>query len=221
MTISQKHRKIFCIGFNKTGTTSLHETFLSLGLTSTHNVKWTKISRLQPLNKSYFKTQCYTDGYRSNFVALDRNFPGSLFIYNDRNERSWLRSRVKHYLRFNKAPSAQEAITSDIFPWLAKDLFTDINLALRKWICEYRLYKKQALIYFHGRKNFMKINLTEDVDYTTKIFSFIDENNFCFQSQSGLTSFISNVRNDTALNKELTKPLFKIVDENLGEFEKT
>lgn len=221
MNTRQSQRKIFCIGFNKTGTTSLHETFLHLGLISKHNVKWTKISRLQPLNKSYFNAQCYTDGYRSNFVALDRAFPESLFIYNYRDERSWLRSRVKHYLRFCKSPSPQEVISEEIYSWLAKDLFTDNDLTIRKWICEYRVYKTQVESYFEGRKDFTKIDITEDLDYTKKIIMFLNDNNFYFPNEQSLIPFKSNVRNDKSLKEGLTQPLFKLIDEILGEFEKT
>ena len=39
--MSSEVPKVFCVGFNKTGTTTLHRIFAQLGLRSAHNPRWT------------------------------------------------------------------------------------------------------------------------------------------------------------------------------------
>lgn len=104
--------KIFCIGLNKTGTTSLHEAFRVLGIWSVHfacargNIK--KIIRRnqaagRPLLKGIEKFQAYSDwNARSTnhlFALLDEQYPGSKFILNTRDLEAWIRSREKHVMR--------------------------------------------------------------------------------------------------------------------------
>ena len=50
--------KVFAVGFNKTGTTSLDALFKSLGLTAYHGVKWRTCDDLELL-RSY---DCFSDG---------------------------------------------------------------------------------------------------------------------------------------------------------------
>ncbi len=68
--------KIFCIGFNKMGTTSMHVLFKKLGLKSWHGY----YSHI-PLTKPQFKRfQCFSDGDQHPFEAMDAAFPGSRLI---------------------------------------------------------------------------------------------------------------------------------------------
>lgn len=104
--------KIFQIGFNKCGTTSLHNFFLSNNLKSIH---WDR-SRLAkkinhnynnnlPLLKGYEQYNCFTDMeslndnifiYLSLYKELDKQYPNSKFILNIRNKENWINSRIKH-----------------------------------------------------------------------------------------------------------------------------
>lgn len=86
--------KVFCIGFNKTGTFSLHRFFQGCGLSSEHSTIWPLYSQVEK-GKRYFKKQCYSDGEQSDVVNLSQWFPGSIFILNNRDEREWLYSRIK------------------------------------------------------------------------------------------------------------------------------
>jgi len=92
------YRKIFCIGFNKTGTTSLHSLFESLGFEAMDGPHWRKTEDWH----IHYQFQTFTDGPPSNFAALDYKFPNSLFILNVRNLDEWLDSRVEH-IKFRMA----------------------------------------------------------------------------------------------------------------------
>jgi hypothetical protein len=210
--MDSKSRKIFCIGFNKTGTTSLHKTFLSLGLTSEHSVKWTKISQIKPLETEYFKNQCYCDGYRSDFVALDQEFPNSLFIFNDRNITQWLRSRVKQYLRFQETPSPGRAIESKKYGWIAKDFFSEPELSILKWLTEYKIYKHQVFTYFSTRKEFMTINVTEDSSYVHKVKSFLSQNSFEYIDSKDVNPIRENTLNESNYNSSTLNHYYDLID---------
>ncbi len=103
--------KIFQIGFNKCGTTSLHRFFLANGLTSVHWARG-KIARKlylnhtagQPLLSGMDKYDCFTDFEAPEiclfgnqyFKELYAQYPGSFFILNTRDKAAWLRSRALH-----------------------------------------------------------------------------------------------------------------------------
>jgi hypothetical protein len=98
---------IFIIGFNKTGTVSLHEFFQENGFSS---VQWDdgRLARTMIVNllegRAAFhgyddKFQVFSDFNWTNYSidvcgnkfyrALDRDYPGSFFIYNHRPLQKW------------------------------------------------------------------------------------------------------------------------------------
>jgi len=81
-------RKIFVIGFHKTGTTSLDTLFRSVGLNSVH----TTIPVLSIIDKY----DAYTDGSHEKFAKYYAKYPNSLFILNTRPINKWLISKYKH-----------------------------------------------------------------------------------------------------------------------------
>ena len=92
--------KVFCIGYNKTGTTSLGESLIMLGYKhSSYNDKvWLKYYA----NNEIVKILQYTAKFESfddlpwlkedMIPVLDRVFPNSKFIYLTRDEESWQNS---------------------------------------------------------------------------------------------------------------------------------
>lgn len=84
--------KVFCIGFNKTGTSSIHQLFLELGLRSYHGY-YSHFPVGDPLFKQF---QCFSDGDEHPFELLDRSYPGSRFIVTTRRLDDWLVSRIRH-----------------------------------------------------------------------------------------------------------------------------
>jgi hypothetical protein len=88
--------KIFFIGFNKTGTTT-YAKIVGQQFKSTHNTRWTGKSRTlsdAKLLNAFKNNTCYSDGEMCDFKRLDKLFPDSKFILNDRNIKNWLYSRV-------------------------------------------------------------------------------------------------------------------------------
>src|SRR5262245_6609297 len=106
--------KIFLIGFNKTATTSLDGFFNGNGLRSIHwddgklavQMVQNAIAGRKILHGYDHKYVVYSDAMYLNdricieanffYPTLDRDYPGSAFIYNTRSEEDWIESRLTH-----------------------------------------------------------------------------------------------------------------------------
>jgi hypothetical protein len=103
--------RIFCIGFNKTGTVSLYTAINNLGFQGIHGM-WdnhTKVFKALKEDKNllhYFPEKIThfsdLDIIKDNFKLLDEQYPNSKFILNTRNKDSWLTSRRNHYKDYLK-----------------------------------------------------------------------------------------------------------------------
>lgn len=102
---------VFCIGFNKCGTTSLANFFRGNGFPTVQNdygrlalQMLTNCARSKPVFSGFDADyRCFCDMVHVNnhieiegnwqFRLMDRDYPGSFFIYNTRNIDNWLASR--------------------------------------------------------------------------------------------------------------------------------
>jgi len=125
----KKWNKLFCIGLNKTGTTSLHFAFQKLGLRSFHG--GTFDSRID----------AFSDGrYYKNFKEYDCDNPNSKFILNTRNLRDWIISRIKHCQQGHYLPDWEDDNQCD-------------SDRIREWVEQrWNLYR-EIYDYFHNRPN--------------------------------------------------------------------
>jgi hypothetical protein len=166
-------KKVFCIGFNKTGTSSLHALFMNCGMKSVHAIDWPLFSRFARGRDFFQMAQCYSDGEKSDFVQLDNWYPQSVFILNTRNERDWLRSRVKHVMRFNEPILLDELLRAPKYGEMAREFFFDEANAVLKWIIERRIYHKQARTYFKENPRFLDIDVTKAENWDTQVHSLL------------------------------------------------
>lgn len=209
-------RKVFCIGFNKTGTISMDRFFRDIGLKSLHSDGWPYWSRI-PEGKKHFKHQAYADGELSDFVALDRWFRGSVFILNDRDNREWLCSRIKHVLRHG-ALSREKILTDPRYGKMAQDFCFDERAAIEKWVLEKKIYYGQVKTYFHNKKNFLKIDITADRDWQDTISGFLRQNEFVFKDQNlrNKKEIHANKRGEANINNTtLLQRYYAMVDDVL------
>ncbi len=96
--------KVFCIGFHKTGTTSLAVALNTLGyrVTGPNGVKDSNIEN-NVLLMAYDLAEQF-DAFQDNpwpiiYREVDAKFPGSKFILTLRNSESWISSQVRHFGR--------------------------------------------------------------------------------------------------------------------------
>lgn len=149
--------KIFCIGFNKTGTRSLHHAFLRLGIRSQHNIKKRYRRRFKsPENPSgdvFREYDAFSDihGMAREFRDLDNEFPNSKFILNTRDRDDWIKSRIGH---IEKNRLRQDYTGG----WLEIDV--------DKWVADYEEHHSAVMDYFKDRPDDLLIfNVTAGDSY--------------------------------------------------------
>ncbi len=94
--------KVFCIGFHKTGTSSLERALTILGyrVTGPNGVRDRNIARnVLPMAHSLVPR---FDAFQDNpwpiiYQEMDQAYPGSKFILTQRDVEAWLRSQVNHF----------------------------------------------------------------------------------------------------------------------------
>jgi hypothetical protein len=107
--VSVRPTKIFCVGLNKTGTSSLHRALKTLGLRSLHwggadayrNVLRAKREGRPLLHYFTEEYDAYMDieTLSLNFDLADEQYPDCKFILTTRELDSWLDSRRRHVER--------------------------------------------------------------------------------------------------------------------------
>ena len=101
--------KIFCVGYNKTGTTSLGASLKQIGFNVAPQIPQEKqlTATLRNGNTAPFiefcnKYDAFQDlpfSYGNTYVQADCLFPGSKFILSIRNSEEWYESLVNFHLR--------------------------------------------------------------------------------------------------------------------------
>ena len=160
--------KIFGIGFNKCGTTTLHKFLLRNYLRSAH---WTtkrgaylatqishNLSRGRPLLRGgldrysaffdicYFSNHAWIEG-NSFFKEFHREYPDAYFILHDRPLDKWIRSRRNHPGMLDMA---------------CRFFNTDGDGVERIWREQYRLHKEAVLDYAPAMTHFLHFNIESD-----------------------------------------------------------
>lgn len=155
--------KIFCIGLNKTGTTSLAEALRVLGYEVVHfgdRDLSPLIDRACRKGKPLFtyvpsrygRADAYADvaALTRNFDVADREFPGSRFILSTRELGPWLDSRERHVRRNQEAA--------------AKNLYSGGFLTVNReeWTRQWYAHHERVTQYFAGRPNDILVWKVED-----------------------------------------------------------
>jgi hypothetical protein len=158
--------KIFCIGFQKTGTTSLGMAFAKLG----YKVGDVNHELLPDLQKGEFeKIRSIVEQFdvlEDNpwpvlYQQLDDYFPGSKFILSVRDEKNWIKSVVNH---FNGTPSEMNRFIYEVpFPAGNEAIFLD----------RYRKHNEEVMDYFKNRKDDLLVIDLEKDDAWSKLCPFL------------------------------------------------
>ena len=157
--LGRRGDKVFAIGFNKCGTTSLHALFLSLGRPSNHGVEWRKCQDLALL-RSY---DCFSDGIPDDLPKLDRLFPDAKYILQVRDLRSWVYSRLAHIERGKQRPG-----------YTTTDVWDDTPEAVVYWVAKWNEHHRYVLDYFADRPgDLLVVNFIRDPEAATKVATFL------------------------------------------------
>jgi len=151
--------KVFCIGYSKTGTSSLSKALSILGYRSIHFLRLSKEPKegwIEYLKKC--KYDAYSDApmmHPGMFEKLDKAFPNSKFILTIRDKKSFQKS----YVNFIKGS-----------PWEIKD-----DQELIKKMQKYENYNKRAIEHFKDRSNDLLVMNIFDGDSWEKLCSFLNK----------------------------------------------
>lgn len=151
--------KIFCIGFNKTGTTSLGKALQILGYdhSSFNRRVWEDYYLKGRMDKVIDYTRKFSSfddlpWLREDVIpVIDRSFPGSQYIYLERDEASWKRSLA----RWGKLTFGQEV---------------DVELGWQ----EYLRHRRFVLDYFASRSpsEFLVLDVRDPIGFR-KLAAFL------------------------------------------------
>lgn len=191
-------KKIFCIGLNKCGTTTLHKFFLANGISSAHwqsaekSQDWTRnsIARRLLANISAgrnvlagmdryiaYSDMTYLDAsfYIEGSLFLERiveQYPDSYYILNVRNEDRWIESRMNHSDFAERARRALECSLQEL----------EVI-----WREQFRQHRERALRHLQG-KRLLVFDIEKDdpqriVDFLRKDYS-LERKFWCIQNRT-------------------------------------
>lgn len=170
--------KIFCIGLNKTGTSSLHHALKILGIKSIHfkndigeNIK-DMIAQNHDTNQYLLKGieeyEAYLDWSHPStnnlFKEFDKLHPGSKFIFTTRSMDSWLKSIEKHVKRTPNLKQLRKENPDNL--WLSFD--TEF------WIKTYQSHHKDVYDYFKSREEDLLVFDITNGDRWEKLCDFLE-----------------------------------------------
>ena len=170
------HSKVFCVGFNKTGTTTLHRILgEQLSYRSAHKPRWTdwsitkNRSRLDPFD-------AFSDGGCASIKNLDELYPEALFILNTRPLKHWVLSRHKAVERSRRAVrwALTKYVPLGFVAWVINRWVLDNREgAVMRWIRIRNSYHEHVLRYFRDREGkLLVVNIEED-DFAERLAQFL------------------------------------------------
>lgn len=153
--------KVFCIGFHKTGTSSLNVALTQLGysVTGPNGVGDPDIAK--NVDKLIEDLVPQFDAFQDNpwpvvYKALDERYPGSKFILTIRNPEKWIQSQVKHF--GSKVTPMREWIYGVGCPKGNEAIYLD----------RYNKHNQEVREYFAGRENdLLTLNLEDRLEWNS------------------------------------------------------
>ncbi|MGB5198293.1 MAG: sulfotransferase family protein [Sedimenticolaceae bacterium] len=170
--------KIFCVGLNKTGTTTLHEAFRLLGLKSVHYLDDEGNNIKEIIENNYLTGDNIIKGLEGYDAFSDwdrppytvdivkefyKQYPDSIYILNTRDLDGWLNSRENHV---RKNQERKRKNPDEDIGWLKIDR--------NGWEIEFKNHYNEVSKYFEGRKdNLLVFDVTKGDDWE-KLCPFLD-----------------------------------------------
>ena len=157
--LPQDRPRLFGIGLNKTATTSLDAAVTMLGYVSLHDggpdvqaAVQRAIADKAPLLVLRPRFDAFSDiGVLSRrFAMLDRQYPGSSFVFTTRPFEDWIDSRRRHVERNIAAKAVGEYDG------------TFLVIDEEKWTREWEHHHERVHAHFDGRDDFLEIDLTKN-----------------------------------------------------------
>ena len=186
--INRDYNKIFCIGFNKTGTTSLEKLLKTLGFTVGNQAAaemlmgdWAKYKNADRIIKYCHSADAFQDVpfmFPGLYKELDRAFPNSRFILTVRDSADqWLHSlKAFHTKKFstdkNRTPNEEDLKNATYrykgFMFDLAELFWDYPLVPlyldQQYKEKYTRHINDVTEYFHETNKLLRLNVGSKSD---------------------------------------------------------
>jgi Sulfotransferase domain len=165
-----KRPRIFGIGLNKTGTTSLHEALQILGYTSLHyggpetmaSIRKAIVDRKPVLEYVDPAYDAFSDTTITHYYHLaDVQYPGSKFILTVRDLDGWLSSRRRHVEKNQQRKAAGEY----------NDDFLEVDT--ERWTAEFQRHYGAVRSYFAHRPDDLLVYDVVSGDGWEKLCAFL------------------------------------------------
>ena len=146
--IKNEEKKIFFIGFHKTGTGFYNTLFKNHNYKTLHQAYWRTGN--PKILKEY---EVFLDGCLHNFKKIYQLYPNAYYILNTRPLRSWLISKANH-IEHNLLPNIP-GLKQIINFFFRKIWGTDAyynKKAINKWINDRENYHTEVIKFFQNKK---------------------------------------------------------------------
>lgn len=173
--------QVFCLGFHKTGTTSLGAALETLGYRAIHGDGrglWSGADEgrglIQKIDAGDYALDtlplfdAFLDNpYFSIWKQLAEANPEARFVLTLRSADKWIDSCVRYYGGRRVRPMREWMFGQYADPASSPE-------AREKWLATYNKHNADILDYFAGKSNFLCLNLTEDASWD-QLCAFLDE----------------------------------------------
>ena len=151
--------RIFCLGLNKTGTSSFHEAMTILGYESLHwggppvrlKIEAARDAGLPLLSNLDQRYDAFSDieVLAKNFALLDEQYPGSRFVLTVRPIEDWIDSRRRH-VENNIRRKARGEYDG-----------TFLVVDEERWRRDWNRHVTRVREYFTGRDDFIELDISK------------------------------------------------------------
>ncbi len=170
------HPKVFCVGFNKTGTVTLDKIFRDqLFYRSAHKPRWTDWSITKDRHR-LDEFDAFSDGGCASIENLDELYPEALFILNTRPLKDWVLSRHKSVERSRRAASwilTMYVPLGFVARLINRWVLDNSDRALARWIRIRNSYHEHVIHYFEDRTEKLLVLSIEDADFAARLARFL------------------------------------------------
>ena len=136
---NKSYNKIFCVGTNKTGTTSVERALRLYGFNLPHQHEQEMRLTKQCFRTDYTEFKRFVENYDAfqdlpfadgeTYVAADALFPNSKFILTERSSEAWYKSPTSFYKKIFKLDTLDGLSEEDVrvkFPYLYKEYLYEL-----------------------------------------------------------------------------------------------
>ena len=178
--------KIFCVGRNKTGTTTLERVLTDFGYSMGNQPKGELLlpfyakGNFNPIVKFCKTADAFQDApfsWPNTWLVLHEHFPRAKFILTIRNEETWYNSVTSFHAKLftnGKVTPNMSDLQNAVYRY--KGFLWDVNRAVWKTpeddiynkemlISNYKRHNEDILHYFKDKPNFIAIDVSQKEDY--------------------------------------------------------